>query len=160
MLQDLVADPVHGRDDGGVRVPDVHRRHVGHGSRVHDVGRHAAAASSCSGHTPPSAAQSPEETPQHCELSQLTEELHSTRRPTDRRPTDRPPPARARACAPQPRTGDRRAGATGRRRGDRGTDDMPPRGGPAAKQQGWLRIGQKSKRARCVMVVLVSRPHH
>ena len=46
MLQDLVADAVHGRDDGGVGVADVDRRHVGHGRRrrVHDVGRHAAAA--------------------------------------------------------------------------------------------------------------------
>ena len=40
VLEYLVADPVHGRDDGGVRVADVDRRHVGHGGRAHDVGRH------------------------------------------------------------------------------------------------------------------------
>ena len=111
VLQDLVADPVHGRYDGGVRVPDVDRRHVGHGRRVHDVGRHDSQFRHSKGGKFKFGQR------EHCELSQLTEECtqaRATDRPTVR---DHPRPTRARACAlpsSQPRT---EAGA--RRPGDR-----------------------------------------
>jgi hypothetical protein len=45
VMQDLVADPVHAGDDGGVGISDVDRRHVGH--RLHHVRRHDDAGFTC-----------------------------------------------------------------------------------------------------------------
>ena len=91
VLQDLVADPVHGRDDGGVRVPDVDRRHVRHGRRVHDVGRHDSQIRHSKGGKFKFGQR------EHCELSQLTEECTQARAMD--RPTDRARPPAPDTCA-------------------------------------------------------------
>ena len=124
MLQDLVADPVHGRDDGGVRVPDVDRRHVGHGRRVHDVGRHDSKIRHSKGGKFKFGQRD------HCELSQLTEECTQARAMD--RPTDR---ATTRARHVRERARSLRVNQIPKRgHDDRGTDNMAQDGGPKEKQ--------------------------